>query len=116
MDFAVTNGRVVQLTHTWSFQVADQDELAEQVKAWGWTIRDAREYGGTLLAPDATELEVGKGVDVEVVYVQPKRGERSPAWDDALHVFQALNARYVPLEKADEVGRKAHELLASGSH
>jgi hypothetical protein len=116
VDFAVTNGRVVQLTHTWSFQVADQDELAEQIKAWGWTIRDAWESGGALLVPDATELEVDEGVDVEVVYVQPRRGERSPAWEDAQHVFEVLNARYVPLEKAAEVGRKAHELLASKSH
>ena len=33
-DFAVTNGRALQLTQTWSFQVPDQEALAEQVKAW----------------------------------------------------------------------------------
>ena len=72
VDFAVTNGRVVQLAHTWSFQVADQADLAEHVKAWGWTIRDARDYGGALLSPDTADLKVDKGVDVEVVYVGPR--------------------------------------------
>lgn len=114
VDFAVTNGRVVQLTHTWSFQVANQDELAEHVKAWGWTLRDAREYGGKLLTPDAVGLQVDEGVDVEVVYVEPRRGESAPAWDDALSVFQALDAHIVPLENADQVGRAAYELLTRG--
>lgn len=114
VDFAVTNGRVVQLTHTWSFQVTNQDELAEHVKAWGWTIRDAREYGGTLLTPDAVRLQVDEGVDVEVVYVQPRQGESAPAWDDALNVFQTLDAHIVPLEKADQVGQAAYELLTRG--
>ena len=49
-DFAVTNGKVVQLTHTWSFQLPDQEQLAEQVKAWGWTVRDVR-GGVARLAP-----------------------------------------------------------------
>lgn len=113
VDFAVANGRVVQLTHTWSFQVANQHELAEQIKAWGWTLRDARESGGKLLLPEGTDLEVDVGVDVEVVYIKPKRGQRSPAWKDAQHVFKKLEARRVPIEKADEVGRKAYELLAA---
>ena len=111
VDFAVTNGRVVQLTHTWSFQVANQEELAEQIKAWGWTIRDAREHGGMLLAHDETTFEVDEGVDVEVVYVRPE-AEVAPAWDDAQSVFHALDAHFVPVEDADQVGRKAHELLA----
>jgi len=115
VDFAVTNGRVVQLTHTWSFQVTDQYELAERIKAWGWTIRDAQEYGGTLFSQDEAVLEVDEGVDVEVVYVQPRGKEHSLAWNDAMHVFRALDAHYVPVEKADEVGKKAHELLVTSS-
>lgn len=113
VDFAVADGRVVQLTHTWSFQVANQNELAEHIKAWGWTLRDAQESGGKLLVPEATDLEVDAGVDVEVVYIKPKRGQRSPAWKDAQHVFKTLGARRVPIEKADEVGKKAYELLTS---
>jgi len=116
IDFAVTNGRVVQLTHTWSFQVADQDDLAEQIKAWGWTLRDARENGGQLLMPNAANLEVSRGVDVEVVYVQPKREEFASAWEDAQYVFETLDARFVPIEDAAQVGQKAQELLASGGY
>ena len=99
-------------TYTY-LQVANQDELAEHIKAWGWTLRDARESGGRLLAPGATELEVNADVDVEVVYIKPKRGQRSPAWKDAQHVFETLKARQVPIEKAGEVGKKAYELLTT---
>jgi hypothetical protein len=112
VDFAVANGRVVQLTHTWSFQVANQDELAEQIKAWGWTIRDAREHGGTLLIPHTPVLEVDEGVDIEVVYVQPNHGDSAPAWEDAQSVFEALGARFIPIEEANRVGQEAHKLLA----
>jgi len=111
VDFAVTNGRVVQLTHTWSFQVANQNDLAEQVKAWGWTIRDAREYGGEILSSNERALEVEKGVDVRVVYVQPRPEDRAPAWEDALNVFEALGVPYISLDNAHEVGQRAHELL-----
>lgn len=34
-DFAVSNGTVLQLAQTWSFQVPDQASLAQQVKALG---------------------------------------------------------------------------------
>jgi hypothetical protein len=79
----------------------------------GWTIRDAREYGGMIFVRDATPLEVDRGVDVQVVYVEPRPGEEAPAWSDARNVFQALEAHAVPLVDADQVGQTAQRLLAS---
>ncbi len=115
VDFAVTNGHVVQLTHTWSFQVTDQVELSEHIKAWGWTIRDARENGGTLVTSDKAHLKVGKDVDVEVVYIQPEKEEQALAWGDAQNVFNALDARIVPIEEAQRVGQTAYRLLTGHS-
>lgn len=115
VDFAVTDGRVVQLTHTWSFQVANQEDLAEQVKAWGWTIRDAREHGGEIIMPRETALEVREGVDVQVVYVQPRPEDQAAAWEDALNVFEALDVPHVPLADAYHVGQTARELLSTNA-
>jgi hypothetical protein len=110
-DFAVTNGKVVQLTHTWSFQVPDQDQLAEQVKAWGWTVRDVRRGGGHIASTTGQEWEVGADVDIEVVYVPPLSEQPAPSLRDALAVFSELGVEHHPIEGADSVGLRAHELL-----
>lgn len=110
-DFAVTNGRALQLTHTWSFQVPDQVQVAEQVKAWGWTVRDVQQGGGHIRLADGSQFDVGSEVDVEVVYVPPAPGQNAPAMNDALNVFDTLNVTHTALEGADHVGERAHHLL-----
>ncbi len=112
-DFAVTNGRTLQLTHTWSFQVPDQDLVAEQVKAWGWTVRDVQQGGGRVRLADGSQFDVGQDVDVEVVYVPPALGQDAPAMGDALNVFEALKVTHAALEGADHVGERAHNLLVA---
>ncbi|MDQ6945670.1 MAG: DUF3037 domain-containing protein [Actinomycetota bacterium] len=110
-DFAVTNGKVVQLTHTWSFQVPDQEQLAEQVKAWGWTVRDVRRGGGQIGASTGETWDVAPNVDIEVVYVPPVFEERAPSLRDALAVFTDVGAQFHPIDGADLVAVRAHELL-----
>lgn len=111
-DFAVTNGHVLQLTQTWSFQVPDQESLAEQVKAWGWTVRDVLQHGGRATLRDGSEFDVTTDVDVEVVFVPPAEGQDAPAMKDANSVFRELRVREAPVENADQVGQRAQELLA----
>jgi hypothetical protein len=113
LDFAVTDGRTLQLTHTWSFQVPDQEQLAEQVKAWGWTVGEVRQGGGTVTLIDGSHFEVAKDVDVEVVYVPPAPGQDAPAMVDALNVFKALGIRGGAIVDADQVGERAHNLLVA---
>jgi hypothetical protein len=110
-DFAVTNGRALQLTQAWSFQVPDQDGLSEQIKAWGWTVRDARASGGRIAAPDGTTYDVATDIDVEVVFVPPAPGQNAPALADARNVFTALDVNAVPLDDAGAVAERAHRLL-----
>ena len=43
-DFAVHNGSAVQLVQCWSFQLPNQEDLAEQVKAWAWVVRAPGEW------------------------------------------------------------------------
>lgn len=110
-DFAVTNGRALQLTQAWSFQVPDQDGLSEQIKAWGWTVRDARDSGGRVASPDGTTYDVGVDIDIEVVYVAPIQGQDAPALTEAQNVFAALDVTAVSLDHAGAVAERAHRLL-----
>jgi hypothetical protein len=112
-DFAVTNGRTLQLTHTWSFQVPDQDQVAEQVKAWGWTVLDVQRAGGHVILANGSRFEVANDVDVEVVYVPPAPNQDAPAMGDALSVFEELGIRHGTIGDADRVGERAHDLLVA---
>jgi len=109
-DFAVTNGQVVQLTQAWSFQVPDQATLAEQVKAWGWTVQEALHTGGRVCTP-VGEFDAGTDVAVEVVYVPALPTRPAPAFVDAEHVFDELGVRAVSHDQAGDVARRARELL-----
>lgn len=111
LDFAVTNGQALQLTNTWSFQVPDQEQLAEQVKAWAWTIRDIQRGGGTVTLGDEPRFDIAQDVDVAVVYVPPGADQDAPAMGDALNVFEALKVRHAPVADADFVGQRAQALV-----
>ena len=110
-DFAVANGRVLQLAQTWSFQVPDQDTLAERVKAWAWTVQDARQAGGTVGTADGLQLEVRPDVDVRVVYVAAPNDRQSSAFADARHIFDELDVAAVAYDRAGDVALRARELL-----
>ena len=109
-DFAVTNGRALQLTQTWSFQVPDQATLAEQVKAWGWTVREAQETGGRI-STSAGKFDVATDIDVEVVYVPALADRPASAFVDAQHVFDELAVSAVPDAQAGEMAQRARALL-----
>jgi hypothetical protein len=116
-DFAVTNGHVLQLTQAWSFQVPDQELLAEQVKAWGWTVRDVQQHGATATLADGSTFGVEHDVDVEVVFVPPKPDQEAPALRDARNVFDELQVRQASVEEARQIGQRARDLLVrEGTH
>lgn len=116
IDFGVANGRVVQIAQTWSFQVADQDLLARNVRAWGWAVKAVQDHGGHLATSDRGELEIPRDVDVEVLYIPNDReGDRS-AIDDARSVFASLGANQVAMNDASEVADRAADLLGGSRH
>jgi hypothetical protein len=63
-DFVVHNGEVVQLVQCWSFQLPNQDDLAQQVKAWAWAVREIRDSKDSATAGE--DLTVRDGADVDV--------------------------------------------------
>ncbi len=111
VDFAVTNGRVVQLTQTWSFRVADQDALAESVRAWGWTVNMLREHGGSIEVADGRRFDVPIGVNLGVVII-PAADEGATALVDARAVLEEIHASTFEIGAVDEVANEARQLLS----
>lgn len=97
-DFAVVHPTPRQLVHTWSFDIPDQEGLAEAVKAWGWTLRRLRESGGELELPRGDMLAVEPGVDVGIVYVPSSSGQ-SAAFDEAQAVTERVGAWMVSIDE-----------------
>lgn len=114
-DFAVFNGHVLQLAQCWSFQLPNQGELAEQVKAWAWVVHELRQVGGSLQL-EGREIAIPSGSDLAIaaVYVPPLTGqERAHAFDEAQAAFGETGTWAVAADRADEVAIHAAELLAA---
>jgi hypothetical protein len=112
-DFAVFNGRAVQLVQCWSFQLPDQVQLAEQVKAWAWVVRELRERGGNLRA-GGREIEIPQGDEFEIaaVTVPPIDGqENTHAYDEARAAFGETSVLELRPEDADQLAVRAAEHL-----
>lgn len=116
-DFAVANGRAVQLVRCWSFELPDQDDLAEQVKAWAWSVRALRRGAGDVtpyLIGDSRQLSVDPSVDVEAVFIPPTDRQKSKfAFDVALDAFGDMETsiRVVDAKGAGETAKRASLLL-----
>jgi hypothetical protein len=113
-DFAVHNGHAVQLVNCWSFQLPNQVELAEQVKAWAWVVHDLREHGGTVFAGD-TAVPAEATLDVAAVYIPPKRDEDHAAFDEARAAFNEIAVEAVLADDADSLGQRAAEALGAAA-
>jgi hypothetical protein len=108
-DFIVANGSALQLTQTWSFEVPNQEDLSEQVKAWAWTVKDVRDHGG-IAETEARRIEVPQDVDIQVVYVPPSHND-GQALKEVLAAFGELGVQHVEADSADQVGQQASRLV-----
>lgn len=109
-DFAVTNGKAVQLASAWSFEV--QTDVSKEVKAWAWQVQELRKIGGTI-AVNGTTLEVPSDVDIEVLYIPPTADEGRRALDEAMAVFDdpQVKARARTEAHAEDIATEAKARL-----
>lgn len=107
-DFAVHNGQAVQLAQCWSFELPNQTELTEQVKAWAWMVHEVRRSGGRLVTE--ADVEVPQEIAVASVYIPPL--EDTTAFEEAASAFDELEVMAVPLDQAETVGEAAKQLLS----
>lgn len=115
-DFAVANGKAIQLVRCWSFQLPNQRELVEEVKAWAWAVR-ALKLAGTgelLVDQDGKRLKVDASVDVESVFLPPTSDQKDrEAFVVASEAFQdpQVGVTMIAAKDAREVAGKADQLL-----
>jgi len=111
-DFAVSNGEVVQLVQCWSFQLPNQVDLAEQVKAWAWVVRGLREHGGKLQSGDRELAIPAADIEVAAVYIPPAEGqEDAHAFEEARAAFGETGVLALTRDEADAVGESAAQRL-----
>ena len=107
-DFVVHNGKAVQLVQCWSFELPNQAELMEQVKAWAWMAHAIRGDGGALTGEG---LDVPRDLDIAAIYIPP--GEAGDAaYQEAQSAFAELAVNAVEFGQARQVGEAAAGRLA----
>lgn len=111
-DFLVMNGQAVQLTQTWSFQRPDQQQLAEDVKAWAWSVQELREGGGVVDLATETMVRVPPDVEILAVYMPPLSSSAG-VLDEAMSAFEDISVEPVTINDVGQIGRRAKELLVN---
>ena len=112
VDFAIGNGRVVQITQGWSFQRTVPEGISTEVKAWGYALGRLREGTDEARVIDSHKASgIDRGVDLEVVIAPPITSEQECAFDEAEQVFSQVGAQVNTLDDVAVIGARAAELL-----
>lgn len=111
-DFAIGEDRIVQLVQCWSFQLPNQADLAEQVRAWAWVVHELRLQGGEVSTAIGV-LEAEKGLSVGAVYIPPTADGDQAAFEEALAAFEETEVAAVTPEQSDMIAERAMALLAA---
>ena len=109
-DFAVANGKAVQLAQTWSFEIPYAGELTEDIRAWAWAVGQLRATGAKM-EREGESVEVPAGVDISVIYLPPKSDAGRQAWSEAEAAFAKLRVRPFKDTEVKQVADKANALL-----
>lgn len=111
LDFLIVDVDAVELIQSWSFQVASQVALARDVKAWGWTLKELQEHGGSV-SVETRSIRIPREIPICVVIAPPVDDQPSSIFDEALGVFEELGAEIKRHGEESTVAAKASELLA----
>jgi hypothetical protein len=111
LDFVIVSGDAVELVQGWSFQLASRSTLARDVKAWGWTLRELKQHGGTVQA-EKRSIDIPKDIPICVVVAPPADEASRPIYDEALGVFEELSADVKQHGQEPAVASKAAQLVA----
>ncbi len=111
-EFAVANGRVVQLIRTWSLQTAGPGELAKDVHAWAWIAEKIRAGGGHVTVDDQ-KLDVPKDVRMVAVYAPADSEEGRRAIGEARHAAAEIRATLIGYNEVESVVRDARTALGT---
>jgi hypothetical protein len=111
-DFVVHNGHVVQMVQCWSFQLPNQVDLADRVKAWAWTVHELHQRGGRVLVGDhSQEIAAGSEPPIGAVYVAPEGDQPRHVFDEAMAAFDETRVTAVSDHDVGDLARNAATAL-----
>jgi hypothetical protein len=113
-DFAVANGRTVQLAQTWSFEIPYAGELTDDIRAWAWAVNQLR-HSGAKMDREGESVDVPADVDIAVVYLPPTSDAGKYAWDEAEASFGKLDVHVFKDTDVRKLADRAGELLTAAA-
>ena len=105
-DFAVANGSLLQLAHSWSFSTPPRD-LAQQIMTWGWKVKSGQDKGGMITTRTGQSWPLESQVEIAIVYAPPIRDDDDEVLNEGMSVFDTLEIEYFPLMRVDDIALRA---------
>lgn len=114
LDFAFGHGdQSVQITQAWSFQRGTVDEVATEVKAWGYALRRVQDGDNARIQGRHTSLVLGDKVPVEVLLAEPRTPHQQEVFEEAVEVFEELGVVRYGEDDAPSLVNHVAELMAA---
>ncbi|PBA57414.1 DUF3037 domain-containing protein [Mycobacterium intracellulare] len=111
VDFAFGRNKAVQLTQAWSFQKETVDDVARDVKAWGYAISRLRDGSASRLEGGERSLQLDENVPIDVLIAEPTTAHQHEVFEEASDVFHALKANVYQHKQSEELVEHIVELL-----
>lgn len=113
IDFAVTDGRVRQMSQVWAFDVKNLNSLQTQIQAWNYLLGLLRAEGAVLRPKGRQDgARVPSNVEINAVHTEPASAAAEAQLEIAQDGWRRLGVTIVPSSRSDAVVEEAERLLA----
>jgi hypothetical protein len=113
VDYAFGADHAVQLTQAWSFQKETVDDVARDVKAWGYALERLRHGDRSRLEGEARSLYLSENVPIDVIFAVPTTRHQQDVFEEATEVFEALKVTTYNENEAARLVSNVVNLLAA---
>jgi hypothetical protein len=113
LDYAFGTNQAVQLTQAWSFQKETVEDVATDVKAWGYALERLRNGGISRLHGGDRLLIISGEVPIGVIVAPPTTHRQHEVFEEAREVFEALKVSTYGEDQAPALADDIAGLLAA---
>jgi hypothetical protein len=113
LDFAVGRDATVQITQAWSFQKGTIDDVATEVKSWGFALERLRSgEAARIVSRDGSEVrKIESDVEIDVLFAAPQTARQHEVFEEAREVFSSVGATAYSNTDAEDLGKHARDLV-----
>jgi hypothetical protein len=111
LDIAFGADHAVQLTQAWSFQKGTVEDVATDVKAWGYVLEKVRNGALSRLVGRSRALSLPDNVAVGVVIAEPTTPQQQEVYEEAAEVFTLLKAHVYSQDESEGLVSDVARLL-----